>query len=150
MWIGGDGLMLVMMIVLAVRWLTDPRAQAAGAGRWLESARRTALANTDHPAGTDHTGTAHSSTARPGTGRPGDAGPGAATDAGTGSRAILASTDVDDDDAALAAYNAMLARLAGHSPPGAPAPGPAHRPLTASRLTDRRRPQSPPGAPPAR
>jgi len=113
MWIGGDGLMLVMMIVLAARWLTDPRVQAAGAGRWLESARRAALADTGHTAGANPTAGAGST-----------AGAGQAAD--TGSRAILASADVDDDDAALAAYNAMLARLAGHSP-GAPPPG---RPAT--------------------
>jgi putative copper resistance protein D len=114
MWIGGDGLMLAMMVVLAVRWLTDPRAQAAGAGRWLESARRAALANTDHTAnpdhtaGTDHTGTDHAAAG--------------ARDGAPGGRAILASTDVDDDDAALAAYNAMLARLAGHPAPSVPPP----------------------------
>jgi putative copper resistance protein D len=127
MWIGGDGLMLAMMTVQAVRWLTDPRAQAAGAGRWLESARRAALANLDHTANVDHTaGTDRRVTAGTGTDRADDAGPATSTATGTagstGGRAILASTDVDDDDAALAAYNAMLARLAGHSAPSAPPP----------------------------
>jgi putative copper resistance protein D len=94
MWIGGDGLMMAMMIVLAVRWLTDPRPEAAGNGRWLEAARRDALAGTDHAGATS-------------------------------GRAILASADVDTDDAALEAYNAMLAGLARPPRPGAP---PASRP----------------------
>jgi cytochrome c oxidase assembly factor CtaG len=75
MWIGGDGLMLVMMIVIAVRWMTDRRPEAATAGRWLESARRSALASQS--------------------GSP-----------------VGEQVDVDSDEQALAAYNAMLARLA--------------------------------------
>jgi cytochrome c oxidase assembly factor CtaG len=78
MWIGGDGLMVVMMIVIAARWLSDRRPEAATAGRWLESARRTALSDT------------------------------AAGDPALGG----AGVDVDTDEGALAAYNAMLARLA--------------------------------------
>jgi cytochrome c oxidase assembly factor CtaG len=94
MWIGGDGLMLAMMIVLAARWLTDTRPGAAGTGRWLESARRAALA--EHP--------------------------------GTGGQrqAIIGSSDVDTDDRALDAYNAMLARLA--EAPDRPAPTRRRRP----------------------
>lgn len=76
MWIGGDGLMVVMMIVIAARWLSDRRPEAGTAGRWLESARRAALAES------------------------------------AGADPALAGGDVDRDEAALAAYNAMLARLA--------------------------------------
>jgi putative membrane protein len=79
MWVGGDGLMLVMMIVIAVRWMADRRPEAATAGRWLESARRSALSE------------------RVRSERAGDIG---------------TSADVDSDEAALAAYNQMLARLA--------------------------------------
>jgi putative copper resistance protein D len=81
MWIGGDGLMVVMMIVVAARWVADRRPEAATAGRWLESARRDALAGAE-PDGT----------------------------------ALRDSADVDSDDQALAAYNAMLARLADAPP----------------------------------
>jgi putative membrane protein len=80
MWIGGDGLMVVMMVVIAARWMVDRRPEAATAGRWLESARRAQLAD--------------------------------ATGAGT-----EVSADVDTDDAALEAYNRMLARLARRDHP---------------------------------
>jgi len=104
----------VMMIVLAARWLSDPRPEAAQTGRWLESARRAALAST----GTGEAGS-------PAEAGRGEAGTG---DAGSASRTILASADVDSDDAALAAYNAMLARLAEADRPGrTPPPGPPGR-----------------------
>ena len=80
MWIGGDGLMFVMMVVVAVTWLTDRSPEAARAGTFLESARQAALA---------------------GTGNVGGRGP----------ERLRASENVDEDEDALAAYNALLARL---------------------------------------
>ncbi|MGI5224575.1 cytochrome c oxidase assembly protein [Actinoallomurus sp. CA-142502] len=82
MWIGGDGLMFVMMLVVAARWFTDRSPEAARAGEFLESARQAALA-----------GTGHGDTARQDRER------------------LRTSGDVDEDDAALAAYNALLADL---------------------------------------
>lgn len=91
MWIGGDGLMFVMMIVLAAVWLTDRTPQAARAGTLLEGVRRATLAGTGADAVDD--GRAEPSRER-----------------------LRASTDVDDDEAARVAYNALLARLNGHEP----------------------------------
>ena len=85
MWIGGDGLMFVMMLVVAARWFTDRSPQAARAGAFLESARQAALAGTGHDTSGD--------TARQDRER------------------LRTSGDVDEDDAALAAYNALLADL---------------------------------------
>ena len=85
MWIGGDGLMFIMMIVVMLRWLSDRSPQAAKAGRFFESARQAALAGTGEEAGL-------------GTGDPDRV-------------RLLASVDLDEDDAALQAYNTLLARL---------------------------------------
>ncbi|WP_157099753.1 cytochrome c oxidase assembly protein [Microbispora sp. ATCC PTA-5024] len=84
MWIGGDGLMFAMVLIVLFQWISDTRPEARGAGRWLESVRQSALANTlPSPGGGD---------------------------------AILNARDVDADEDALAAYNAMLSRLNGHRP----------------------------------
>ncbi|GAA4496621.1 hypothetical protein GCM10023191_038930 [Actinoallomurus oryzae] len=85
MWIGGDGLMFVMMLVVAARWLTDRSPQAARAGAFLESVRQATLAGTGHDASGN---TPDQNRER-----------------------LRASGDVDEDDAALAAYNAILADL---------------------------------------
>ena len=85
MWIGGDGLMFAMMLVIGTLWLTDRAPSAATAGSLLENVRRSALAGT-----------------------------GAEADAGTGEAArqrLRTSRDIDDDDAAREAYNALLDRL---------------------------------------
>ncbi len=103
MWIGGDGLMFVMTIVVALRWLSDRSPEAARAGRFFEAVRQSTLAGTGH----------------------GD-------DSDADRARLMASRDVDDDDAALQAYNAMLARLNGpqhgrgrRAGPGEPGTGPA-------------------------
>jgi putative copper resistance protein D len=83
MWIGGDGLMFVMMVVIGAIWLTDRSPEAARAGAFLESARQAALAGTGH-----------------------EAAPG-----GQDRERLRASGNVDEDDSALEAYNALLARL---------------------------------------
>jgi putative copper resistance protein D len=89
MWIGGDGLMLLVMLIVMFTWLMDTTSRESSTGTWLEAARRGALAGVDHAPSAD-----------------------AAT--------IRDSQDVDDDAAALDAYNAMLARLARTKDPGAP------------------------------
>lgn len=83
MWFGGDGLMVLLMVIVSVQWSrADPARQ--GLGSWVERARRDALTRAGLlPAG------------------PGDS---------------LPVCDDVDDDRALAAYNAMLARLARAHP----------------------------------
>ncbi|MEV5754460.1 cytochrome c oxidase assembly protein [Actinoallomurus sp. NPDC052308] len=83
MWIGGDGLMFVMMLIVAAMWVLDRSPQAARAGIFLEAARQSALAGTGH----------------------------AVTDGEPAREHLRASADVDADEAALDAYNALLARM---------------------------------------
>jgi putative copper resistance protein D len=42
MWVGGDGLMMVIMVLLGRMWVSDPSGRV-DFGPWLESARRTAI-----------------------------------------------------------------------------------------------------------
>ncbi|WP_378212444.1 cytochrome c oxidase assembly protein [Actinoallomurus acaciae] len=83
MWIGGDGLMFVMMLVVGAMWFLDRAPEARRAGAFLESARQSALARTGHER------------------------PGGEIDRDR----LRASGDVDEDEAALAAYNALLSRM---------------------------------------
>jgi putative membrane protein len=71
MWFAGDGLMMMLMIVIGGRWIVDGDRVGAGLGPWLDRVRRQATLGSD------------------------------ADD----------SIDLDDDEAALAAYNARLAGL---------------------------------------
>jgi len=81
MWIGGDGLMFLMMVVVGAMWMMDRSPEARRAGTFLESARQAALAGTGHePGGADR-------------------------------ERLRASGNVDEDDEALEAYNALLSRL---------------------------------------
>jgi putative copper resistance protein D len=43
MWVGGDGLMFVMMMIVFLMWSTDTRTETRTRG-WLESARRATVA----------------------------------------------------------------------------------------------------------
>jgi cytochrome c oxidase assembly factor CtaG len=52
MWVGGDGLMFVMMMIVFLMWSTDPRTETRTRG-WLESARRATVAPTAIAADTD-------------------------------------------------------------------------------------------------
>jgi putative membrane protein len=72
MWFGGDGLMMILMVVVAGRWTAAGNHGSASLGPWLDRVRRQATL-----------------------------GPDADTD----------GSDLDDDEAALAAYNARLAAL---------------------------------------
>ncbi|MGH3796301.1 MAG: cytochrome c oxidase assembly protein [Pseudonocardiaceae bacterium] len=78
MWVGGDLMMMVLMLIVAAQWSAG--GQQAKLGSWLESARRQSLA------------------------RIGSESEGDRTTVGT-------SSDIDDDEAALQAYNRMLANL---------------------------------------
>jgi cytochrome c oxidase assembly factor CtaG len=84
MWIGGDGLMVVVILLVMFGWLASPAGAKAGPGNWLEGVRRAALAGGGHGHG--------------------DVEPSGAP--------LAASADVDEDSAALDAYNSMLARMA--------------------------------------
>lgn len=75
MWFGGDGLMMLLLLVVAFQWITAEATgkQGGGMGSWLDSARRGTLM-------------------------------------GDGESEV----DVDDDEAALAAYNARLKEMNRH------------------------------------
>ncbi|HEX6472786.1 MAG TPA: cytochrome c oxidase assembly protein [Streptosporangiaceae bacterium] len=85
MWVGGDALMFVLILVIAFAWATD-HDRRDSLGGWLDAARAGALAGTG-----------------------GD--PGART-GGAPAEALLGSTDIDTDASALDAYNRLLADLA--------------------------------------
>jgi putative membrane protein len=52
MWVGGDGLMMLLMLAVVAQWsATGSRARL---GDWLESARRQSLATIGSPSGADH------------------------------------------------------------------------------------------------
>jgi putative membrane protein len=82
MWVGGDVLMMLLMLAVVAQW--SARGSRARLGDWLESARRQSLAGIGSPSRGDVN-----------------------TDVNT----VGASCDVDDDEAARAAYNRMLAAL---------------------------------------
>jgi cytochrome c oxidase assembly factor CtaG len=87
MWVGGDGLMFALMMLVFLMWSTDERASLSGHG-WFERARQENLATlvASHRA--------------------------AASDGATsGSGNAASSRGGIDDDEHLAAYNAYLARL---------------------------------------
>jgi cytochrome c oxidase assembly factor CtaG len=126
MWIGGDGLMFALMMLVFLMWSTDDRAETSGRG-WLEAARRTSLENltgTHFPA--RPTGPDQAAATAPASPADGSTEPGGASVSGTGpdgtgadsgSAAPAAAPGARpgrggvDDDEHLAAYNAFLARL---------------------------------------
>lgn len=90
MWVGGDGIMLVVMLLVALAWLRSPSLRRRSSGGWLGLARSAALA------------------------AQGVQGAGGSVAAPTSRRAPV---DVDGDEQALADYNAWLQGLARHRPP---------------------------------
>jgi putative copper resistance protein D len=86
MWVGGDAIMFVLILCLALVFIRDKRAHPT-AGSWLEGARSQAF---------------YAQVAPQGVVPPAEA---------SGKRAVTV-----DDDEHLAAYNAYLARLAGSDP----------------------------------
>ena len=95
MWIGGDAIMLVLMMIVVWMWARDDRAEAIGLGGWLEAARRARFE--DLVAGQEAVPAGPGNEVR--SGATGEPGPVAASDGGI------------DDDEHLAAYNAYLAQL---------------------------------------
>jgi cytochrome c oxidase assembly factor CtaG len=92
MWVGGDGIMFALMMVVFLAWSRDGQISVSGRG-WLESARRASFAGL--------TGS----------------GPERAT-AGTAAGGPPRAEATIDDDEHLAAYNAYLARINAAEPPG--------------------------------
>jgi putative copper resistance protein D len=89
MWVGGDSLMMLLMLAVIAQWsATGSRARL---GDWLESARRQSLAGIRSVSGSSQNTRAQNT--------------------------LGASPDVDDDEAARQAYNRMLAALHRRSPP---------------------------------
>ena len=110
MWFGGDLLMMILMIVVAVQWgRAGPDQQ--GLGRWLEGARRRSLLG----APADGFPAASSP--------PGPAGTSADSTPPDDTTPDDPEIDIDEDQRALDAYNAALAALHAQSP--ARRPGPA-------------------------
>ncbi|MBO0801846.1 MAG: cytochrome c oxidase assembly protein [Nocardiopsaceae bacterium] len=102
MWIGGAGIMLVLIMCVFFGWSRETRP--SGGMGWLESARRASMA--------DRVAEAMPDAAAP------DAAAREAT-AGTPSSARGKpgrQASLDEDDEQLAAYNAYLARIAGNAP----------------------------------
>jgi cytochrome c oxidase assembly factor CtaG len=95
MWIGGDAIMLALIMIVVWMWARDDRAESFGMG-WLEVARRSRF--DDLVAGQS----AGVAAAGPGSGR---------QPAATMEPRALASHGGIDDDEHLAAYNAYLAQL---------------------------------------
>jgi cytochrome c oxidase assembly factor CtaG len=98
MWIGGDGLMFGLMMLVFLMWSMDSNAATGGHG-WLEAARRASLGNLV---------TAHTTPTTDGT-EPGADGQAEPVPAAPG--ALWEGRGGIDDDEHLAAYNAFLARL---------------------------------------
>src|SRR5580704_6259613 len=96
MWIGGDGIMFGLMMLVFLMWSTDERASVSGRS-WFERARQENLATLV-------------ASQQPAAAGAAVVGVGAPDSRSTESRSTI------DDDEHLAAYNAYLARL--HQPPG--------------------------------
>ena len=105
MWIGGDGIMFGLMMLVYVMWSLDGRAATSGHG-WLEAARRASMAGL--VAGQHGPGAA--AEARAGSAGSAEAGQGAGAVAGPAAVRWDQRGGIDDDEH-LAAYNAFLARL---------------------------------------
>jgi cytochrome c oxidase assembly factor CtaG len=116
MWVGGDGIMFGLMMLVFLMWSTDSRAATSGHG-WLEAARRASLGSlvATHAESRAAVGTAAGSAeSPPGSGTSPVAGATAATTAASSapaSASIWERRGGIDDDEHLAAYNAFLARL---------------------------------------
>jgi len=112
MWIGGDGLMFGLMMLVFLMWSMDSRAAASGHG-WLEAARRASLASliASAPASGGSTAGRDAVAGAPAGGEDGGAADGSAATATPAATANWDGRGGIDDDEHLAAYNAFLARL---------------------------------------
>jgi cytochrome c oxidase assembly factor CtaG len=101
MWVGGDGIMFALMMLVFLMWSRDERAAVSGHS-FFERARQANLATlvASHQAAASGAGPVT-----------------AATEAGTGQPRADGRGGIDDDEH-LAAYNAYLARLNQHPSDG--------------------------------
>ena len=90
MWFGGDGLMMILMVITAIEW-GGRTHQNDGLGSWLEGVRRRQILGEGDPGADDRTATPRTDDGAGGDGGPGD--------------------DVDLDQQVLDAYNAHLIAL---------------------------------------
>jgi putative copper resistance protein D len=97
MWVGGDGVMAVLMMGVTLAWLRLPEARKRASRSWLEQARRATFEDRISA-----------------TGRSIDADLAPRTTHTTGGSG-RARAGIDDDEAARIAYNAWLTRIA-HNP----------------------------------
>jgi putative copper resistance protein D len=95
MWVGGDGIMVIVMIIVALLWLGQPDLRRLAASGWMEQARLSTFVT--------HTGGIRATAPAPGT----------STAVGPVRRR---APDLDDDDQALDTYNAWLRGLADRPP----------------------------------
>jgi putative copper resistance protein D len=100
MWVGGDAIMLLFMMIVVWMWSCDERADSLGLG-WLEAARRSRFEELVAGQSGEAAATGPASARQPASGGPGTA---------------PASHGTIDDDEHLAAYNAYLAQLNGAAP----------------------------------
>jgi putative copper resistance protein D len=113
MWFGGDLLMMILMVLVAVQWGRAGSDQQ-GLGSWLEGVRRRSLLGSEFGAAAGAPGR-HDQT-------------GNRTDNRTDSEIDSdGDMDIDEDQRALDAYNAALAALHGRTPSRRPGPGSAGR-----------------------
>lgn len=117
MWFGGDLLMMLLMVLVAVQW-GRAGAEQQGLGSWLEGARRRSVLGA--PAGRFHT---EGGAAPPDQGEP---DPDLGLD-GDLDDLDIDDLDIDEDQRALDAYNAALAALHRGSAAPRPEPGSANR-----------------------
>ncbi|HUK71393.1 MAG TPA: cytochrome c oxidase assembly protein [Streptosporangiaceae bacterium] len=106
MWIGGDAIMLALIMGVFLAWSRDDRG-AFGSLGWLDAARRTRLASLAEAAPAGGASQLAAGAAATDKREPGVAVTGAASAAQRADR----HRDVDADEEELAAYNAYLARL---------------------------------------
>jgi putative copper resistance protein D len=100
MWVGGDGIMVVLIVLLFRSWTRRPEAVRRARSGWLERTRAATFAA--------HTGY------QPGAGSQPAAGTAPAAGGATPAAAVATrprSVDLDDDVASWQAYNAWLERL---------------------------------------
>jgi putative copper resistance protein D len=106
MWVMGDGIMVVLIVLLFRVWVRKPEAVRRRRLGWLEQARTATFEAHTRPA--TATATVPAATIAPGTAADGAAKAGPAPPGRTGR-----SVDIDDDEASWRAYNDWLARLHG-------------------------------------
>jgi putative membrane protein len=119
MWFGGDLLMMILMVLVAVQW-GRAGADQQGLGSWLEGVRRRSLLGSEFGATAGAAGRPDQLDSH-GSNRT-DSKIDSEIDSGID---IDEDMDIDEDQRALDAYNAALAAMHGRTPTRRPEPGSA-------------------------